>query len=198
MLDAQNMRNLSPAERQAQQQQIMEKMRTAITGANSDMDKKVEAILTPDQAKRLHELDLQWRGPLAMADPKVADAVQLTPEQHNKIMAVVLEFRQTQNKARQDAFESIFRINRPVQSNPGNNPAPPVSAPPPPPPPVNPAQMQQRARDLQDRIRAVSLEVEKARKAQGEKVLALLTPEQQAQWQAMQGKPFIFLKDNSM
>lgn len=57
-----------------------------------DEKREVESVLRPEQKKRLHELDLQWRGILALADRRVADEINLSPENCKKIADIVAHF----------------------------------------------------------------------------------------------------------
>jgi hypothetical protein len=45
-------------------------------------------LLQPEQAKRLQEIILQQRGPQAFGDPEVAEVLQLTSEQRDRIRAI--------------------------------------------------------------------------------------------------------------
>jgi len=179
----QDLRNMTPEQRQAQRQQITEKMRTTFTGFTGELDQRTEAVLTPAQDKRLHELDLQWRGPLALLDPKVSESMGLTPEQNSKLNALLQNLREAQGQARQAAFQG-FR--------PPNNGAAQGNARPQPP---TPAEMQARMREAQERLRLAEADVAKTRKTLDAKALAVLTPDQQARWQALQGRPFVFLQE---
>src|SRR5207244_8993331 len=50
---------------------------------------KLKELLKPEQFKRLLELDVQWRGLVALGDPKVAERVQLTPPHRSEIANLV-------------------------------------------------------------------------------------------------------------
>lgn len=76
------LRDLSREERGA-------KMREQAT-AN---DAALKEILTADQLKRLKQITLQQRGPSALADDEVADAVGLTAEQKEKVRSINSEMR---------------------------------------------------------------------------------------------------------
>lgn len=56
-----------------------------------DERREVESVLRPEQKKRLHELDLQWRGILALADSRVADEINLSAENRKKIAETVAD-----------------------------------------------------------------------------------------------------------
>ena len=95
-----NPQNMSPEERQQFGEQMRTTRQEAQFAVMADQDKKAEALLTPAQLKRLHELDLQWRGPLALADAKTNEKLNLTPEQQTKFTAMLKEFRAKQQEAR--------------------------------------------------------------------------------------------------
>jgi hypothetical protein len=201
--DVQNIRdktrNLSPEERRAEMQKMQSDRQDAFSAYQSDLDKRVEALLRPSQVKRLHELDLQWRGPLAMVDPSLADKVGLDPDQRAKVNQLYQEYRNAQGKAFQNAFTGIGRGRRqnqaqgngdPQNNDPQNNQnadsaqnAPPDNGPPPSPPSME---------EIQRRLQNVQVEMEKTRVAIGQKVLALLAPEQMQNWRTLQGRPFTF------
>ncbi len=78
-------RTMTPDDRQQMFTQMRDKATESMFAVQADQDKKAEASLTPAQLKRLHELDLQWRGPLALTEEKLADKVNLTSEQRAKV-----------------------------------------------------------------------------------------------------------------
>ena len=214
-----DVRSMSPDERQQMFTQMRDTVTDSLTAVQADQNKKSEAILTPAQTKRLRELDLQWRGPLALSDEKLADKVSLTPDQRVKFTAMLKELRDTRMKAQTSMFSPGGGFpglpgaggNRPTGARGGTgargttgksgaqptdpngagNPAPntPTDAAAPAPPggftPPTPEQIQQ-ATD------AAAKQSEAALKAADKKALLLLTPEQQAQWKLLQGKPFTF------
>jgi hypothetical protein len=97
------LRNLPEGERRVQREQMRQEMRqrgeqlmAEFQNFQSDLDKRAEEILTPAQVKRLHQLDLQYRGGLALANPKLAQEFALTPEQSQQINQLLEEFRQQQ------------------------------------------------------------------------------------------------------
>jgi hypothetical protein len=185
MQNVQNLRNMTPAQRQAQSQQIAARLQQVTSGYSDELDKRMEAILTPAQVQRLHELDLQWRGPMALADHKLADKVQLTPDQSTKVNTILQEYRQAQTKAQQDALAAL-RSSASTQ-NPNDASG-------------NPQSVRRQRIDplaIREQMSAASREMEKVRKSEEDKVIALLTPEQQTNWQGLQGQPFAFLKDNT-
>lgn len=200
----------TPEERRAQMLEQGNKIITTMTGYRDEMDKKVEAILSSGQMRRLRQLDLRWRGPLALADTKVAEQVQLSPEQSAEVLAALREFQAAQMKAMQSAFTP----------RPSNEPTPPPNgqadgnattrrpanpAQPNAPSPGAPGQNGNRVggaysrnidprqvQEIEARLEAARKESEKARKAAGDKALTALVPEQRQMWQTLLGKPFAF------
>ncbi len=179
----QDLRNMTPEERRAQRDQFRDRMQDTITQVTGELNKQAEAILKPDQVQRLRELDLQWRGPLALNDPKVAEAMALEPEQKEKLAALLQEFRQAQQKAMQTAFAAMRPPQPPAPNADGSTPPPAPQARP------NPMEMQARFRAAQQQVEQ---QMEKVRKGLSEKALAVLTDEQRQRWQTLQGKPFLF------
>lgn len=197
--DFQSLRNLSPEERQTKIQEMQQQMQQTMQSFQEDLDKKTEAILKPAQVKRLHELDLQWRGPLAIADPKVGDQLDLSQEQKGKLGEILTEFRTKQQEAMRSAFGGFGgrgRRNRNNNGDPNGNAngdpnagagqqdgnAPPQRP--------DPQQMQARFAEAQK-------EIEKIKKESSAKVLELLAPEQKQKWDDLVGKKFTFRATSS-
>ena len=145
-------------------------------------EKKLLPILGSTKLKRLKEIDLQWRGPLAIGDKRVSDQLQLDQDQMTQMSALMQEYRQSQGKAFQAAFAGLRGNRNPgTDPNAGNDPNQP-SAPP-------------SQEDLQEKMNIAQQEMEKTRTALGKKMLALLSAEQTQRWEALVGKKFTFLKD---
>lgn len=226
-------RTMTPDDRQQMFTQMRDKATESMFAVQADQDKKAEASLTPAQLKRLHELDLQWRGPLALTEEKLADKVNLTSEQRAKFTALLKELRDARMKAQMGMFSpgggfpgapgaggrGAANAGKPngagvtKDANPpaktGDAGAPNGAGTPPAKPatpgadpnaeinaalnapgagnftPPSPEQIQ-RATD------EASKQSEALLKAMDKKGLLLLTPEQQAQWKLLQGKPFTF------
>lgn len=102
-------------------------------------------ILQTDQLQRFKEISLQQRGPEALADPEVAEAVGLSDEQKERVGEV-------QSAARKE-MRGLF---------------------------------QQGGDDRQERRKKFAA----AREALYAKVGEILTPDQQAKWKQLLGKPF--------
>jgi Spy/CpxP family protein refolding chaperone len=71
----------SPEQRKANAAEIMK-------GRGEGIQNKLREILTPEQLKRLHEIGLQLRGPMALADPQVLEQLNFTDEQRQKLAEI--------------------------------------------------------------------------------------------------------------
>jgi len=164
--------NETPEEHRAQFQQRMAQQRAYMESFPAEMAKRAEGVLKSAQVKRLRELDLQWRGPLALADPKVADALKLSSEQRDKVAAVLRDYQ-------------AAVVNIRMQARPGFNGAGTVGA-------SQTAPAPPSVEEIRARMTKAQKEIDQARQEAGEKTLAVLSPEQQKRWQQMLGKPFAF------
>lgn len=54
--------------------------------------REVEGILLPDQRQRLNEIDLQWRGILALINRNLSDKLKISPEHYKRIAEIVADF----------------------------------------------------------------------------------------------------------
>ncbi|MDE2127848.1 MAG: hypothetical protein KGJ62_14800 [Armatimonadetes bacterium] len=155
----------SPEVRRQQMAERRKQMRDMIVNWQSDVAKRTQGLLTPEQNKRLTQLDLQWRGPLAMASEDVASELALDAQQRLAVAKLLATYQRAQQKAFQAAQ---------------NQEAP--SA-----PPSGTAQ----ARQSGGRQAAVQ-QIFAARAAGNTGALQLLTPAQRKKWDSMVGRKFDF------
>jgi hypothetical protein len=166
----------------AQRQQMREQMQAQRSAVQNKINTGLTDLLKPEQAQRLHELDLQWRGVLSVADAKVADEAQISQEHRAAITTLLNEYQQKQQQARQEMFQQ-FRANRQAGVNGQQQPNAPA---------------QPNARNGQNNVNpfvALQRQDEAARKDAEEKALALLSPEERGRWQKVLGQPFTFRTD---
>ena len=167
--DAQALRALHGEERDAKMKEFMSKVNAAsslsLDTFTRDMNAKAQEVLKPEQMKRLRELDLQYRGPLALSESKLAEKLDLTQEQKTKIAALLTEYQTQRSMALSHSSTSI------APPAPGEAPD---------------------FKEANAKISQARTHIDVVRKAQGNKVLALLTDAQKAAWSAAQGVPFKF------
>ncbi len=184
-----SMRGMSPQERQSAFQQMRTSMQQQINKITDDQDKQLESVLTPSQVARLHQLDMQWRSALALANPDMAKIFQLTPDQNTGIGKLLQQYRSQQ----QEQMRAIMQANMPAPQQMPQG--------------LSPQQrrqyFQQRMQQMQQQIqqnqgamtdaaRKAAMTLLQVRQDLGKKVLALLTPAESAQWQKLLGAPFYF------
>jgi hypothetical protein len=139
-------------------------------------DAKSEQVLRPKQIKRLRELDLQYRGLLALSDKKVADELKATQEQRGVADAALKAYMDEQLKALQPVMNQAAQIGQQAAQNGGQPPAN-----------FNPQAIQKTVNDAMN-----SDALKKARSAAEAKIKASLTADQLDQWKKMLGEKFVF------
>ena len=172
------LRNVPQDQQMDQIQNRMDSFATTIQTFQGDVDKRTEVILLPKQAKRLHELDLRWRGTLALSDPKVAAALKLTPEQNAKSSALVKEFMELQQKALMQTMAPAISPNGAGQDGGAV---------------TQQGRMQQMQKKMNEALH--SKEMEKAKSDAEVKLMEVLTPAQKEQWTTSLGAKFMFRKN---
>ncbi len=85
------MRNLSAEERDKRR----DEMRKKFEAAGKDLDEKVGKILDTKQVERLHQLQLQREGAMALSRPEVIKKLDLSDEQQAKIKKIQEDARPT-------------------------------------------------------------------------------------------------------
>lgn len=178
-------------DRAAQRQQMRDQMQQQRATFQTQLNEKLNDVLRPDQQARLHQLDLQWRGPLSIADQKVAEEAQVTNEHRAAITTLLNDYQQKQREARQQLFQGMRGGRRGFGANgqPGANNQPNQ-------PQGQQVQPQQRTpQQMQQDFLALQRQDEAARKEAEDKALALLTPDERAHWDAAIGPKFAFRQD---
>lgn len=177
-IDFRGMGDMTPEQRQ----EMMQKIQTMRQGIEktmaSDQQKQIDEILTAPQRKRLAELDLQYRGPLALGEEAVAKRFNLTPDQQREVGNVVTEYR----TGREEAMRAVFPNRR---GGGGNNAGGGQ--------PGQPGQFEQLDPvAAQARLEESRKSIDRIKKGSSDKIVALLSDSQKAAWKAVQGKPFVF------
>ena len=204
MPDFRKLRNMSPEDRQVEQekmrQQAQDGVQSAMSGATSEMDKKLMTILSPGQMKRLRELDLQWRGTLAVGDKTVGEKFAFTSEQTQQVQQLLGEYTKERNDAMSSAFSGMMGGGRGGRrgangAGAGTTPADGTATPTPPTPPAAGGRPQFDPADMEKRMTEAQASTDKVRLKLNEKALEIFTPEQLALWKTMNGKKFVFRKN---
>ena len=180
-----------------------QKLAESMRGDQEKTANVYDKVLRPEQLERLRQLDWQWRGPLALSDPKMNDIFQLSMEQQEVIGRLVQEFREQQReimgKALGEDAKTPATPNENVSSdetivigdgsgekteNSGTIPLKDggkgrVLAP-------------KNETEIRNRHDAAKREVDILRKKYGDMTLKLLSPEQRQYWFQSLGRQFTF------
>lgn len=151
--------------------QIEEQVRSQGEGRTA----KIKSILSEAQYRRLMELDLQWRGPRALQDSAIADAVQIRPGIKPGIAEAVGEYDRTKQ-------EVLTEISQTEESGSDDGAARMV-------------RVKINTEELEKPFSPHRQKIEKARKKMESAILALLDREERKRWTDAQGDPFAFRKD---
>lgn len=71
----------------------------SITASTDGVEKWMSDVLDADQAKRFHELILQFNGTMALTEPSVARELELTAEQKSRVSTTIDRFDADQQAA---------------------------------------------------------------------------------------------------
>ena len=178
---------LTPEERQQKMQELGDKAKGIAQGYQDDLDKRIDEILIPRQRKRLNEIDLRWRGPLALVDPKVAEQATLGAADKSKVDAAYKEYTDARQKLIQSMMPAGFRNRFGGGANARAGNAPPAA-------PVQPT-VPLSAEEQQAAQKKALRDFEKSRVAMGTKLVANVSPAAATNWRGMIGSPFTF-RDN--
>ncbi len=140
-----------------------------------DHDARIKAVLTAEQWDRLQQLSLQWRGPLAMAEPEVAQQVRLSAEHRSEVARIAAEYAavksevmasiaQKQEDASPDGSRRMVAIRLDTS-------------------------------ELDKRFSPARQKLEKAKQDAERTILAALDPDERARWKAACGATFTFRSD---
>jgi hypothetical protein len=133
-----------------------------------DERREVKSVLRPEQQKRLHEIDLQWRGILALADSRVADEINLSAENRKKINETVADFE----------VQRINLISRASQEHKKNG-----------------GSQQEFMNDFDNSKSSIYQKRQALLQEFEEKVFNFLSENEKERWQLALGKPFVFSDD---
>jgi hypothetical protein len=163
---------MSPEQRRVwltRQQQQLARAEATAQQPQGELDAKILQILRPEQVERLHELDLQKRGPLALGDPRVQQDLKLSSQTRAAESRISGEYR---NRLRTIVAEAMREATQSGDLRQGNLP------------------------DFTGRLSPLRKKLEANREQAEKQALDALTDEEKASWTAAQGKPFRFRPDS--
>jgi hypothetical protein len=163
-----------------------EQLQKMIAESLDSSNKAAEAILRPAQIKRLRELDLRWRGALALGDRIVAEFLELTPEQREQAAELLQEYRQKQQEITMEVYKDFMQTQENSDKGDNGEERRAVAV------RLRIPDRQEMTPEQRAKFDSMDEKIEKIRKEQNAKALALLTPEQATKWKQMQGKAFAY------
>lgn len=155
----------------ALQRQVDEQIRSQLTGR----DNQIKAILKPEQWSRLLELDLQWRGPMALADDEVARRLEISAASRSRIASIVAAY----NAEKSEVLASLSQTQQDTSPDGSRR----VIA------------MRLDTSELDKPMSPARKRLEKAKREADARALEALTDEERGRWKAACGDPFTFRAD---
>src|SRR5207244_7746483 len=92
VLPSRDISKLSDEERKQWQAEINRQAAEQAQHILKERQREVEEILRRDQRERLTEIDLQWRGILALGDKSLSERLAISPEHQELIIAILAKF----------------------------------------------------------------------------------------------------------
>ena len=152
-------------DRQKRMEEMQQNVRAQMESSQGDLTKQMEEILRPEQVARLKELDLQYRGPMVLADPRVADQIKIAPNTRVKIAEITTEYTRTSNELRSEYMRDFMRSGGPQSG---------------------------RVPDLTSKSSPLRRKTDPLKKDAEKRILTLLTPDELSRWEAAIGEKFNF------
>lgn len=140
-----------------------------------DRDAAIKAILTSEQWDRLTQLDLQWRGVLALADPQVAKLVELSSESQVEVVRIAAAYTATKT----EVMTSLSQKTE--DSSPDGT--------------RRAIMMRIDTSELDKPFSPARKKLERAKQEAEKQINSVLTPDEKARWRKAIGEPFTFRAD---
>jgi hypothetical protein len=154
-------------------EKIRKQIEDQIKAQQGGVEERIKSVLKPDQYDRLLQLDLQWRGPLALADQKVADRLKIAQESRREIAPIAGEYHAVKAKV-------MMELAQQSQEGSGGQVR---------------VMMKLNTKELENPLSPSYKKLDAAKKEAEKKILAVLSPEDKATWKQAQGAPFVFRTD---
>lgn len=189
-----NIQEMTAEERQEIMGKVRDEVLKTLSMTEEEEDKALAEILKPSQLTRLSELDLQWRGPLALATKKVSEAAGLKKEEKALAEKAMQDYRQGQMEMVQKRMGFGGGGAIPFGNGGGTPPNAGGDNPPADPPANNQPQGRNNPNAGAANMEAMMKEMDKKKEEAAKKLLASLSEATQEKWKTMIGKPFTFRK----
>lgn len=195
---AEEIRDKSPDELKEYLNERGKKLAETARKGETDREKTLTTVLNAKQIARLKQLDLQWRGSLALGVKPVSDDAQLTKEQTPKTQKLLQDYRKEMSKAMMEAMGVRRLASRSGQNDKGGETS------------VDGAAQERSGRternprkeespeERKARLAKLVKELEKTRKTLSDKALAELNEEQVSRWSEMTGPKFRFRTNTTL
>lgn len=161
------------AEGSADKKMMEEELKRRIEAHQRGVHEEMARVLRPEQMARLSELSLQWRGLMALNDPKVAEQIGLNGEQRTQVARFVAEYRQEKSRVMQSLMQK------------SDHDSPDGSA----------KMVRLNLSELDNPLSPARKALEAARDRAEKQILSLLTDTQRKAWRKAVGEPFTFKAD---
>jgi hypothetical protein len=158
------------AEGPADKKKMEEELRKRIEAHQKGVQEQLARVLRPEQMARLSELALQWRGAMALNDPKAAEQIGLDGEQRAQVASIVAEYRQEKSRVMQSLMQK------------SDHDSPDGSA----------KMVRLNLSELDNPLSPARRTLEAARDRAEKQIMSLLTDTQRKAWRKAVGEPFTF------
>lgn len=158
------------------QKRLEENLKQQVEEHQKGIQDQLAQILRPEQMVRLSELSLQWRGAMALNDPKVAEQIGLKAEQRAQVARIVAEYQQERSRV----FQSLMKKSE--MSSPDGA--------------AKRVMVQLNLSELDKPLSPARRALEDARDRAEKQIMELLTETQRKGWRQAQGESFTFKAEN--
>ncbi len=147
-----------------------EQIREQVNTQETNRDLLLRNVLTESQVKRLHELTLQWRGPMAIADDRLTKSMSISKEARAAAAKATAAYEEVKSAV----MQRLAKVN---EESPGA------------------ISVRLDLSELDNPLSPNYKELDAARDRAEAKILAALSSLEKAAWRAAKGEPFTFRSD---
>jgi hypothetical protein len=154
-------------------EKIKKQIEDQIKAQQGGIDERIKSVLRPEQYDRLQQLDLQWRGLLALADQKVADRLKIAPAHRGEIGKISADYQAIKGQV-------MMELAQKSEEGAGNE---------------RRVMVRMNTKELENPLSPAYKKLDEAKKDAEKKIMAVLSSEERVTWKAAQGAPFVFRTD---